>query len=416
MARALSDMGTDMLPNVGCAVIGVSEVENAHALTDLCAQPELAERGYQFAHIEGPDRRGVDCALLYNPSLFILRDVKLVPYVQELEADSAYKTRGFRTVTGYLAGDPVGFIVCHWPSRASGSFYRESGGRQVRVIKDSLLALNPNMKVMVMGDMNDDPQNKSMSVELRAKKKMKDVKEGDMFNPWWAILDSGTGTLSYQGSWNLFDQIVMTPNMLDIHSTKDYTALTYLKCQIQRFDYLINKEGKYKGTPKRTTASGEWLDGYSDHLPVAVYLVKDADMVKSDMENVKNLVSAIPANTNIDLDAMEAEISKIVEKAKAEGENWTEDEWKGQFKNILVTVSPILLKVKNLAETVQADPSKAEELLNELEPLQKGFEKVGELMEEFIETAENTENGKKVMEDEEFEGQLLKELGLEGLF
>ncbi|MBO4606454.1 MAG: endonuclease/exonuclease/phosphatase family protein, partial [Prevotella sp.] len=80
MARALADMGTDMLPN-GCAVIGLSEVENSRALDDLVAEPELAARGYRYAHIEGPDRRGVDCAMLYNPALFTLRDVKLVPYV-----------------------------------------------------------------------------------------------------------------------------------------------------------------------------------------------------------------------------------------------------------------------------------------------------------------------------------------------
>ena len=274
MARALSDMGTDMLP-IGCSVIGVSEVENSHALDDLVAQPELAERGYKYVHVEGPDRRGVDCALLYNPSLFTVRDVKLVPYVQELAADSAYFTRGFLTVTGTLAEENVAFIVCHWPSRASGSFYRESGGRQVKVVKDSLMRTIPGIKVMVMGDMNDDPQNRSMAVELSAKPEIKDVTDNDMFNPWWKILDSGTGTLSYQGSWNLFDQIVLSPNLLDRNGTRDYSTLTYMRCQIQRRDYLLQSEGQYKGSPKRTTAGGVWLDGYSDHLPVVVYLVKE---------------------------------------------------------------------------------------------------------------------------------------------
>ena len=274
MAYALADMGTDMLP-IGCALIGVSEVENSVALSDLVAQPELAARGFKFVHIEGPDRRGVDCAMLYNPSLFTVSDVKLVPYVPELEADSTFKTRGFLTVTGYLADEPVGVIVCHWPSRFSGSFYRECAGRQVKVVKDSLLRANPNMKVMVMGDMNDDPQNRSMSVELGAKRKIKDVGDGDMFNPWWEVLDKGKGTLAYNGSWNLFDQIVLSPNLLDRKGHKDYTGLTYLKCQVQRFSYLLQSEGKYKGSPKRTTASGVWLDGYSDHLPVVVYLVKE---------------------------------------------------------------------------------------------------------------------------------------------
>ena len=87
MATALADMGTDVLPQVGCALIGLSEVENAKVLTDLCSQAPLKARNMQFVHIEGPDRRGVDCALLYNPSLFTVRDVKLHPYVQTLAKD-----------------------------------------------------------------------------------------------------------------------------------------------------------------------------------------------------------------------------------------------------------------------------------------------------------------------------------------
>ena len=274
MAYALADLGTDKLP-IGCAIIGVSEVENSNALDDLVAQPELAARGYKYVHIEGPDRRGVDCAMLYNPSLFTLRNAVLVPYVPELEQDSTFKTRGFLTVSGILADEPVTVIVCHWPSRFSGSFYRECAGRQVKVIKDSVMNADPNNKVIVMGDMNDDPQNKSMSEELGAKGKIKEVKKGDMFNPWWKILDSGTGTLSYQGSWNLFDQIVLSHNMVDTKETKDYSKLTYYTCQIQRRDYLLQSEGQYKQSPKRTTASGVWLDGYSDHLPTVVYLIKE---------------------------------------------------------------------------------------------------------------------------------------------
>ena len=93
MARVLSEMGTDMLPmSVGCAFIGVSEVENARCLTDLCAQEPLAARNMQFCHIEGPDQRGVDCALLYNPSLFTVRDVKLVPYIYITRGQSSCHT------------------------------------------------------------------------------------------------------------------------------------------------------------------------------------------------------------------------------------------------------------------------------------------------------------------------------------
>ena len=276
MSRALADMGTDVLPNIGCAIIGLAEVENSKALDDLVAQPALSARNYQYVHIEGPDRRGIDCALLYNPSLFSVKNTRLVPYVQKLRKDSAFYTRGFLTVSGTLADENVTVIVCHLPSRFSESFYRELGAEQVKAIKDSLLNDDPNCKVFVMGDMNDDPIDKSMAGILRGKGNIKDVNQGDMYNPWYNILvKEGVGTLLYQGSWNLFDQILVTPNLLNKDDKKDFSSLKFWKNQIFKRDYLFQTEGKYKGSPKRTTAGGVWLDGYSDHLPVVVYLVKE---------------------------------------------------------------------------------------------------------------------------------------------
>ena len=276
MARALADLGTDVLPNVGCAFVGLAEVENHKVLDDLTAQPQLAQRGYRYVHVEGPDRRGIDCALLYNPSLFSVRTVKLVPYIQTLAKDSDFLTRGFLTICGTLAGEPVAVVVCHLPSRFSDSFYREQGARQIRAIKDSLLREDSACKVLVMGDMNDDPINKSICEALGGKGQIDEVGNDEMYNPWYNILvKEGVGTLFYQGAWNLFDQILLSPNLLNRHGTKDFATLKYWKQQIFKRDYLFQTEGKYKGSPKRTTAGGVWLDGFSDHLPVAVYLVKE---------------------------------------------------------------------------------------------------------------------------------------------
>ena len=278
MARVLSELGTDVLPGVGCVAIGVSEVENAHCLDDLVAQPELAARGYKYVHVEGPDQRGVDCAMLYNPSFFEVEDVTLYPYNYELQEDidKGRATRGFLTTKGRLAGEPVAIIVCHLPSRFSGSYYRELGARQARAVVDTLLAENPDRRVFVMGDMNDDPTNKSMTEGFRCKPDVDAVGVGDMYNPWYNILvKQGKGTLMYDGSWNLFDQIIVSSNALNQNGMKDYTHLKFWKNEVFRRDYLFQNEGKYKGSPKRTTAGGVWLDGFSDHLPVVIYLVKE---------------------------------------------------------------------------------------------------------------------------------------------
>ena len=141
---------------------------------------------------------------------------------------------------------------------------------------DSIMNAQPDMRVVVMGDMNDDPDNTSMAKYLGAKKKMEDVDKHDFFNPWWTILrDKGQGTLSYKGGWNLFDQIVMSRNLLDVKKKKEYKNLTLHSWQKFRRDWLMQQEGKYKGSPLRTTAGGVWLDGYSDHLPVVTYFVKE---------------------------------------------------------------------------------------------------------------------------------------------
>lgn len=292
MARALSDMGTKMLPGVGCAVIGVSEVENAKCLTDLCAQPALAERGYKWCHVEGPDHRGIDCGLLYNPKMFTVADVRLYPYIPTEKQDRTFRTRGFLAVSGMLAGEHVVVIVCHLPSRFSGSYFREVGATQLKAVKDRILAEDKNCKVIVMGDMNDDPTDKSMHQALSAKEEIAMVGKDDMYNPWYNILaKQGTGTLQYQGSWNLFDQIILSPTLLCKDGKKDYSSLKYLKHEIQRMPYLFQTEGQYKGNTKRTTAGGVWLDGYSDHLPTVVFLVKEQKEQK-DIDKDKLLLPA----------------------------------------------------------------------------------------------------------------------------
>ena len=276
MSHALSDMATTTLPGVGCAVIGLSEVENNKVLTDLCAQPALKARNYQFCHVEGPDHRGIDCALIYQPSLFTVKDVKLYPYVPTEKQDAKFRTRGYLAVSGLLAGEHVVVIVAHLPSRFGGSYSREVGGAQIKALKERIQKKNPNCKVIVMGDMNDDPTNASMTEALGCKPDIDEVGKGEMYNPWYNILvKEGLGTLTYGGSWNLFDQIVMTPNLLNKKGAKDFSTLKFFKNQIFRRDYLFQTEGKYKGAPKRTHAGGVWLDGYSDHLPVVVYLVKE---------------------------------------------------------------------------------------------------------------------------------------------
>lgn len=268
MSEVLGFLSTDKLP-MGPALIGMSEIENRNVLEDLLKQPALSTRGYKIIHYEGEDKRGVDCAFFYNPKFFDLQESKLVPYVYV--NDTVHKTRGFLIASGMMAGEKMHFIVSHWPSRGAASPARERAAEQVRAIKDSLLNAFPDSKVVSMGDMNDDPMDKSMAVVLGAKREASEVGPTELFNPWWNTLKKGTGTLMYNGRWNLFDQIVFTGNLLG----NDRSTLKFYKNEIFRRDFMFQKEGQYKGNPLRTFGGGVWLNGYSDHLPVMIYLIKE---------------------------------------------------------------------------------------------------------------------------------------------
>ena len=263
MARVISELARERVPQ-GPAVIGVAEVENAQVLTDLTMQPTISN--YKFIHHEGPDRRGIDCALLYDPTQFKVNHSALVlsePY----QGDTTHLTRGFLIVDGELADDHLCIIVNHWPSRGAKSPVRVHAAEQVKALKDSLLRCDRKMKIIVMGDLNDDPMDASLQA-LGAKKYTKDVKKKEFYNPWWETLeDKGVGTLLYRGKWNLFDQILVNKRLL-----KSKKGLRYEGSEVFIREYLIQQEGRYKGSPLRTHGGRTWLNGYSDHLPTLIYL------------------------------------------------------------------------------------------------------------------------------------------------
>lgn len=271
MATVLRDMSAGIQP-MGLAAVGVSEIENRRVLNDLVSHEVLADRAWNFIHLEGPDTRGIDCALLYNPKLFKPETSCLVPYTKA-NSNKATRTRGFLVVSGSMAGERIHIIVTHWPSRYSKSPARERAGVLVRSVKDSLLSAEPDSKVVIMGDMNDNPDNKSMKTCLGAFREQNQVKQpSDLYNPWWNILrNKGMGTIKYRGKWNLFDQIIVNGNLLG----NDNTTLKFYKSEIFSRSYMLQQKGKYKDLPKRTHADGVWLNGYSDHFPVIIYLIKE---------------------------------------------------------------------------------------------------------------------------------------------
>jgi endonuclease/exonuclease/phosphatase family metal-dependent hydrolase len=274
LASVLRDIGTDLSPD-GPAIIGVSEVENRSVLEDLVNHEYIRARKYQIVHYESPDSRGIDVGFLYNPKYFTVAESKPVTVHLPPDADgSSHATRDILVVKGKLDGETYYVLVNHWPSRLGGSASAPSRLAAATVCRhaiDSLYNIEANANIIVMGDLNDNPDNVSVTKGLVAVGKADKLKAGELFNPWADFYNKGIGTLAYQDAWALFDQIIISQQVL---SKTPANHFRFYKASIFKRDDMIQTSGRYKGYPKRTYDFDNYMSGFSDHFPTYISLIK----------------------------------------------------------------------------------------------------------------------------------------------
>lgn len=273
LASVVSQMGTDISPD-GLALLGVAEIENDTVLHILVNHKDLKARGMKVVHYNSPDARGIDVALLYNPKYFT--PLYSVPLFVKLPGGSkdSYFTRDVLYVKGLMDGDTIHVMVNHWPSRSGGEERsipaRAAAASVAKRVVDSLMAINMASKIIIMGDLNDDPISPSLTKILGAKGKINDVKKKGLYNPWFDFYKKGIGTLAYQDAWGLFDQVVISQPWLN----KEQEGYFFYKATIFNREFLVQQTGRYKGYPKRTWDGTTYNYGYSDHFPVFVTMLK----------------------------------------------------------------------------------------------------------------------------------------------
>jgi len=257
-------------------IIGLCEVENRKVVEDLANHPNLIEKDYGIIHSDSPDERGIDVALLYKKSSFLPTSSNSVRLLLFNEDGFRDYTRDQLVVGGLLDGEELFFIINHWPSRSGGELRsrpnRIKAAQLNKRIVDSLRYLNPEAKIISMGDLNDDPRNASLKKILRTKGKKGQLDSLSLFNPMESMFKKGMGTLAYRDKWNLFDQFILTPNLVN----EDWKKYSFWKTGIFAPDYLKTNEGRYKGYPFRTYVGTTYQGGYADHFPVFLYLIKKA--------------------------------------------------------------------------------------------------------------------------------------------
>ena len=287
MAKVIAAMKEDN--GAWHAVLGVSEIENRHVLEDLVVEPAIADAHYQIVHYDGPDRRGVDVGLLYRADVFKVIATESIPFTFEpsrldwslwtQEEKDDFRTRDILMVRGTIDGEMFAFFVCHLPSRlgGKGADLRPRGAEIAYQRAMELQKEFPGIKIAVMGDMNDNPTDVSMTEFLRGKEEIAEVGEEDFFDPFLSMIKAGYSSLYYRGEGNIFDIIMVnkamaaaTPGTFQIQPIvkNKYYGRVFSK------PFMTNQSGQYKGTPFRTFSNGAFVGGYSDHYPTYIVIKK----------------------------------------------------------------------------------------------------------------------------------------------
>ncbi|KPK86737.1 MAG: hypothetical protein AMS27_04355 [Bacteroides sp. SM23_62_1] len=273
IGRVLSSIKSSGLPEI----IGLCEIENRKVLDDLAGSKSLRKGNYSIVHSDSPDKRGIDVAFLYNPENFTVRGYHTIPVI--FPFDSTETTRDILYVTGTdQEGETLHFFVNHWTSRTGDSgeseFKRIFAAVALRKEIDALMNSDPKAKIVIMGNLNDEPTNRSIYEMLLSNNKRKNFSYRELYNLMYDMHNTtGTGTYYNQGRWTMLDQIIISRPLL---SDRSGLHTDYEGGKILKEEWMLNQD-KESGEfiPNPTYIVTEYKGGFSDHLPVYVTLVKE---------------------------------------------------------------------------------------------------------------------------------------------
>lgn len=268
IARVITAVGEWTPP----ALVGLCEVENDSVMRDLVRYSPLKEHAYRYVMTHSSDERGIDVALLYQRDRFKLLSHQSIP-VGNFRPQNR-PTRDILHVCGLLStGDSLDVLIVHLPSRSGGAKasepYRFFVAKKVRITADSILSVRLRPQLIIMGDFNDYPENKSVTEALGALAPPPHPESRQLYHLLARKAKSNKytfGSYKYQGEWGLLDHLIVSGILLD-NSHPFYT--NERQARVARLPFLLSNDDKYGGKqPFRTYYGMKYLGGYSDHLPI----------------------------------------------------------------------------------------------------------------------------------------------------
>jgi predicted extracellular nuclease len=272
LSEVIELINTNELPEF----IAVSEIENEQVLLDLAKTGKLKNYDYKAVHHDSNDGRGIDVGMLYRADAFRLTHSELIP----IEIDASlikYPLREILYINGMFENEEVFHIfVNHWKSRRGGEeqteFMRVAAAETLRKKIDEITKEDPNAKVIIAGDMNDEPENKSLSETLGAKLMSSELQPKDLFNLMFMKSINEKGTYSYRGQWNMLDNLIVSEALMN--TKKGYKVYPDGGQIFYHHKILYYNTKANDLTPNKTYGGDNYYGGYSDHLPVYFILEK----------------------------------------------------------------------------------------------------------------------------------------------
>ncbi len=266
IAKVISSVNENEFP----VIAGFCEVENRTVLEDLIKTEALKTINYKIVHEDSPDSRGIDVGLIYNSDKFTYLSHKTIP----INTGTKYKVRDILYTKGILYGeDTIHVFVNHWKSRSGGKEETEpqrmKSAETLRKEVDTVLELNMNAKILIMGDLNDEPKNKSIFEALKANNSNN---SDSLFNLMYNLSENGKGTHSYRGEWSMLDNLIVSNHFLN---DKNGFVVDGNTGHIFSADWITYENKNGQKSPSRTYGGPNYYSGYSDHYPVYLILKKN---------------------------------------------------------------------------------------------------------------------------------------------
>ncbi len=262
LARMIGKMNSGRGPDV----LGLCEVENRNVVEMLVRKLAPLGRKYEIVHKDSPSDRGIDCALLYDANVFGLTDSKF-------HFVDAEKTRDI--VEARLRRNDADLFVFanHWPSRNNDEWQRLKAADVLRKRLDEILAADAKADIVMLGDFNDEPDNVSLKVHLRAETSMANLPPGALYNTTAPIRAAGKGTFVWDNKWQLIDHIVISAGLLNDAGYR-WQAESSQRLEDPELFFYPRFPGAIPRPSKTYSDNDFHKNGYSDHLAVGCVIVQ----------------------------------------------------------------------------------------------------------------------------------------------